>query len=430
MKRILAFCAGVIMLTLALTPVYAQDTIPAAMPLVDLGTDDILNFLVFGTATDNPSNPGLADMIMLVSVNRTAGSAAMLSIPRDLWVYMPGLDRMMKLTSAFYEGEVYQLEGGGVQALKDTIRYNLGIEVDYYAHVNFTGFLNIIDTLGGVDIAVDCVIRDWKLKERHLDKRVEEHYEIYELPIGLHTIDADTALWYVRSRRTSSDLDRGRRQQDVMRAMWRKIRAGDLLSQLPNLWDQVTKSVDTDLTLPDVLGLVPFALTIDADRIAPFRFKMSTHIRNAYSPAPERAAILAPEREAIIDLMQQFVTPPTANQISRAALRVGIVNASAFETLPYVAADRLAQEGFIPVILDEPARAKQYTSIFDYTGTEKGSPIPVLQKVLRVTDDGIVIEPDPNREYDYKILLGSSYGFWSCTRDVIQPKPNTEETEN
>lgn len=403
--------------------VQAADTdIPQPMPLVTTG-DETLTFMLFGTATDNPNNPGLADMVMLVTIDRAAGSAAMLSVPRDLWVYAPALDRMMKLTAVYFEGEMHRLEGGGVGLLKETLRYNLGIEVDYYAHVNFTGFLNIIDTLGGVDVAVDCIIRDWKLKERHLDKRVAEHYAIFTIPIGLHRMDADTALWYVRSRRTSTDLDRGRRQQDVLRAMWRRIRAGDQLTRLPTLWDQVTRVVDTDLTLPDVAGLVPFALGLEPERIAPFRFRMGTHIRNALSPAPERAAILAPDREAVIDLMQQFVTPPTANQVSQAALRVAIVNASGFESLVYVAADRLAQEGFVPVLVNEPTRYRNYTAIYDYTGQTKGSPVPALQRVLRVTDEGVIVQPDPDRAYDYKIFLGNSYAYWSCTRDVIQPTP-------
>lgn len=408
--------------------------IPQPMPMVEVGAngddggDDIINFLIFGTATNNPNNPGLADMLMLVSVNRTAGSASMLSIPRDLWVYAPGLDRMMKLTATYFEGEAHQLEGGGLQLLKDTLRYNLGIEVDYYAHVNFNGFLQIINALEGVTLSVDCIIEDWRLKSPELDKQVAENYEMFTMPIGLHRMDSETALWYVRSRRTSSDLDRGRRQQDVMRAMWRKIRQGDALSHLPDIWGRVTQSVDTDLTLADVIGLAPFALNIDSNRITPFRFKMTTHVSNAYSPAPERQAILLPNREAITELMQEFLTPPSTNQASRANLRVQIVNMTGFEGLAYVAADRLAQEGFITEIVDETGRYRNYTSIYDFTGQEKGSPIPTLQKVLRVTDEGIVVEPDPNRTVDYKIYLGDSYRFWSCTRDVIQPKwtPETD----
>jgi polyisoprenyl-teichoic acid--peptidoglycan teichoic acid transferase len=401
-------------------------SIPDPMPMVELPDDDVLIFLLFGTATDNPSNPGLADMIMLVTVNRTAGTASMLAIPRDLYVYVPD-HGMKKINTTYFYGETEKLEGGGTKLLVDTIRYNLGIEVDYYAHVNYAGFMDIIDTIGGIDLAVDCTIRDWKLKSRELNKLVEENYEMYMLPVGIHHVDALTALWYVRSRKTSSDIDRGRRQQDVLRAIWREIRHSDMLSTLPTIWGEVTESVDTDLTLVDIVGLVPFASTMDAERITSYRLKIGEHIISAYSPSPERASILVPEREAMQTLLRQFVLPPTSNQVARAKLTVEIVNASGVEDLERVAADRLAQEGFIPVIVEENTHYRNYTAIYDYTGATKGSPMTDLKRVLRVTDEGITIQPDPNRTADYKIYLGNSYLYWSCTRDVIQPKLTVDE---
>ncbi|MBC8171636.1 MAG: LCP family protein [Anaerolineae bacterium] len=404
----------------------AQPTVDGSiaepMPMLELPAgQDIKIFLLFGTATDNPDNPGLTDMLMLVAVNRTANTVSLLSIPRDLYVYIPGHD-MRKINTAYYYGETENLEGGGVGQLKQAIEYNLGVKVDYYAHVNFTGFLNIIDTLGGIDIAVDCTIRDWKLKERDLNKLVEENYEMFVLPTGLQHIDADTALWYVRSRKTSSELDRGRRQQDVLRAVWRAIRQEDLLATLPTLWEQATTYIDTDLTLPDVLGYAPFAANINAESLTTYRFKLGTHINNAFSPAPEQAWILVPDRDEVQALLKQVVTPPTPNQIRRTNLTVQIINASGVDNLEWVAADRLTQEGFTPVIIQEETRYRNNTSIYDFTGTAKGSPVPDLQRVLRVTDEGVVNQPDANRTADYKIYLGMNYLFWSCTRDVVQPR--------
>lgn len=424
------FFALILFFLLIFSVTHAQEevdgTIPDPMPMVELPADDVLIFLLFGTATDNPSNPGLADMIMLVAVNRTAGTAAMLSIPRDLYVYVPD-HGMNKINTTYFYGETEQLEGGGTKLLIDTIRYNLGIEVDYYAHVNYAGFMDIIDTVGGIDLAVDCTIRDWKLKSRELNKLVEENYEMFMLPVGMHRVDALTALWYVRSRKTSSDIDRGRRQQDVLRAIWREIRQSDMLSTLPTVWEQMMESVDTDLTLADVIGFVPFASTMDAERITSYRLKIGEHIVSAYSPSPERASILVPQREAIRTLLQDFVLPPTLNQVARAKLTVQIVNASGVEDLELVAADRLAQEGFVPMIVEENTHYRNYTSIYDFTGSTRGSPLPDLKRVMRVTDEGVTIQPDPNRTADYKIYLGNSYLYWSCTRDVIQPKLTVDE---
>jgi LCP family protein required for cell wall assembly len=406
-----------------------DSTIPEAMEILPRPDPDTVVFLVFGTATDNPSNPGLSDMLMLVAVNQRTASVSLLSIPRDLYVYIPGFD-MHKINTAYYYGETQGVEGGGVGLLRETIRYNLGIEVDYYARVNFSGFLSVIDTLGGIDIAVDCTIRDWKLKSRELNKLIEENYEIYMLPTGMHHIDADVALWYVRSRKTSSDLDRGRRQQDVLRAIWRAIRQQDWLTKLPTIWDQVTQSVETDLPFDVALGFAPMAAQIDADSLVNYRFRNGTHIKAMLSPKPEYASILVPQRDAMQNLLQDFLTPPTPNQIARSTLRVQLVNASGVEDLEYVAADRLAQEGFLPAIIEENTHFRNYTSIYDYTGASKGSPLPDLKRVLRVTDDGITIEPHANRETDYKIYIGHQYLYWACTRDVIQPRLIIDEDGN
>lgn len=427
--------AGVVLMLLLTLPWWAAravpvvpDEIPEAMPAAPIG-DDVEIFLLFGTATDNPANPGMADTVMLVAVHHDTQSAAMLAIPRDLWVYAPDAG-MMKLTGAHFYGETHpDIEGGGAGLLRRTLEYNLGIQIDHYAQVNFSGFLSLIDRLGGVTLAVDCVIRDWKLKERHLDKRIEENYALFTLPIGLHTLDADTALWYVRSRRTSSDLDRGRRQQDVLRAIWRQIKTDGLLNRLPDVWDTVTQHVRTDLTLANMAGYVPLALQIDADRIRPMRFVVGTEITQGLSPAPEHASILVPQRDAVAALVREFVTPPNANRIARAGLRVQIVNASGHSGLAYVAADRLSQEGFVTEIIEEPASPREFNAIYDYTGHTKGSVIDDLKRVLRVTDAGVVVQPDAARAADFKIYLGQRYAYWACTRNVIQPPADSAEGE-
>jgi polyisoprenyl-teichoic acid--peptidoglycan teichoic acid transferase len=394
---------------------YAQDAtpepIPAAMPLVDEGSDDIVNILLLGSATNNPNNPGLSDSLMIVSVDRTVGSVSVVSIPRDLYVYEPGFG-MQKINTAYYYGETKQVEGGGIGLLETTIRYNLGLNIDYYARVDFNGFSDIIDAVGGIDLTVDCVIQDWKLKSPELDKYDANNYAIYRLDIGLQHMNSDLALWYVRSRKTSSDLDRGRRQQDVLRAVWRKLRSSNMLATLPQTWDTLTRSVTTNMTLTDVLGMSPLALSLDTSDIQYYTFRQKHEVMNAVSPAGQDVLIM--QREAVAELMQDVVLPP---------------NASGVDNLDLVAADRLELEGFRTIVLDEPASPRDYNHIVDYTGATKGSPIKTIQHVLRVTDDGVEVLPDPNRQYDFKVYIGGMYSFWTCTRDVIQPTAiPTEET--
>jgi len=400
------------------------EPIPDAMPMIDEGNQDIVNILLIGAATNNPNNPGLTDSLMVLSINKTAGVVSAVSIPRDLYVYLPRFN-MQKINTAYFYGEENRVEGGGFKLLTDAVRYNLGLNIDYYVRVNYTGFGDIIDALGGIDITVDCVIRDWKLKSPELDKQVADNYEVYTLPIGLQHMDSDLALWYVRSRKTSSDLDRGRRQQDMLRAIWRKIRASNMLQSLPQTWDALSRNVITNMTLADVAGMLPIALNLDTSDIRYFTFRQLHEVKNAYSPKGQ--AVLIPQREAITASLQQVVLPPTS-QIKLRRPTIAVVNASGVPTMDLVAADRLELEGFKTTVVDEAnVQYRQYDHIVDYTGATKGSPIGIIQKILKVTDDGIEVTPDPNRQYDYKVYVGAMYQYWSCTRDVIQPKPDIPE---
>lgn len=405
-------------------PLRAQETIPEALPLVDDGAYDIVNILLIGSAVENPNNPGLTDSLLMVSANRSTGHVSLVSIPRDLYVYVPGFD-MQKINTAYYYGETKQVEGGGIGLLKETIRYNLGVEIDFYARVDFNSFGKLIDSVGGINITVDCIIQDWKLKEPGLNKHDPDNYELYTVLAGRHHFDGEIALWYVRSRRTSSDIDRGRRQQDVLRALWRSIRQQGLLEQLPSLWNQLNEMVDTDMGLQDVLGMLPLALNVTTSDIEYFRFRLKHEVNNAVSPAGQ--SILMPQREAVIALMQNVVQPPTSSQTAVQRPTLAIANASGVRYLPYVMADRLELEGFKTVILDEWQRPRRFNKIIDYTGATKGSRVSLLQRILHVTLDGVEINPDPDRLYDYKVIIGSEYQFLTCTRDVIQPQPPTTE---
>ncbi len=200
--------------------------IPPSVPLLET-SDDIINVLLLGSNSyDNALRR--TDVLILVSINREAGTAAMWHIPRDLFVYIPD-HTMDRINTAYALGSS---NGGGFALLQETFRYNFGIELDHYARVNFTGFQEIINRLGGLEISVDCALQDWKLIDPALDPSVEENWEMFTLPVGRQTLDAYTALWYARSRVTTSDLDRGRRQMDILRAIWQQARRQGLLTQV------------------------------------------------------------------------------------------------------------------------------------------------------------------------------------------------------
>ncbi|MEO0565577.1 MAG: LCP family protein, partial [Chloroflexota bacterium] len=198
----------------------APTAVPTRIPTITRNYD-LVNIVFFGSDEEvTDDNTIRTDTMIVASINRDTGTVSMLSLPRDMFVYIPGLG-MNRLNVTFGWGENAGWEpGGGFGLFRQTILYNFGINVHYYAKVNLTEFEQIIDLLGGVEIAVDCALTEYypiaPIEELDLTRPVEENYQLRTLDVGYYTLDGFDATWYARSRSTQlSDFDRGRRQQKV-----------------------------------------------------------------------------------------------------------------------------------------------------------------------------------------------------------------------
>ncbi|HVO71101.1 MAG TPA: LCP family protein [Aggregatilineaceae bacterium] len=398
-------------------PIEGTYTPPAAPPplpipphaaMIPVDNDAIENILLLGSdSADNYYRR--TDVMILVSINKQAQTVAMWHIPRALWVYIPNYT-MDLINTVYTRGASGEVPGGGLGLLQETFRYNFGIELNHYARVNFNGFTTLIEALGGLEMSVDCAIQDWRLKDPELDPSVEDNWEIYTLPVGVWRLKPDTALWYVRSRETTDDLDRGRRQMDVLRAMWRQMRQAGTLSQISALWPQVSAIVDTDMTLPDVLDLVPLATTLDLSHLARYGGEIGVHYERTFTPDNGRE-VLIPIREQLIPMLTDYLTPPTANRLGRGTVTIDVADASWYGIgLAQVAADRLAWDGFAARPLDGITDIRRdLTVIYDYTGQTKGNPLPILEQLLRVDPQQVIRQPDPNRTVDFRVEIGTQY---------------------
>lgn len=428
---------GLMMIIIGVMPLAAQDNlanttdIPEPMPLVDEGDFDIRNILLMGSATYNGNeNPGLTDSMMIVSFNLDTASVSVVSIPRDLLVYVPGIG-MQKVNQAYFLAETRDENRTGFEVLRETMLYNLGIKIDHFARVDFNTFDDVVDSLGGINISVDCAIQDWRLKDPFLDIYAEDSYEMYTLWTGYYEMRGELALWYVRSRRTSNDIDRGRRQQDVVRAIWRTMRQQGLLENFPTLWEQFNTMVDTDMEFDDALALLPAAVDLEAASVDFYTFEVNIEVETGLTD-DEGRFVLIPNREAVAALMQEVVLPPNSRTIGTALPTVAIYNASGVRGLHYVAAHRLEREGFVTYIFDEDTERLSDNRVIDLTGETKGNPVVTIQNVLSVDTENIQIEPSPSREFDYVLYVGNDYQFNSCTYPVAAPidynDPNVPES--
>lgn len=394
----------------------AEVPAPTALPpLPDTPGTDI--FLIIGTDADGLNRATRADAIVLLALHREAGAATLLALPRDLYVFIPtrGMDR---LNTAYPHGAQTGYPGGGAALLRDTIAYNVGIHAPVYARVDFGGFEALVDALGGVEVAVPCALQDWALRPGG-DPASEDDWAMLTLPAGVHRLDGRLALWYVRSRRTSTDLDRGRRQQDVLRALGEAARARGWLETLPGVWGMLTGHVDTNLTLDRALGLAPAALGLRPDRIDRLLLQRGAHYDSW--TAPGGAAVLRPHGEALAALAAEFARPPAENRLVLAGASVQVVNHSGQPDLARIAAERLAWEG-LPATYDDSGGGSVLaeTVISDFTGRAKDSPLAVLQAALGVPDAGVTVRPLPAREVDFRVDLGQDYD--PCVYPILKPE--------
>lgn len=397
----------------------SPDDVPQALPSIET-TGNPLLILLIGADTANQDNNGRTDVLLLAAIHPEAGTVSFLSIPRDLYVAVPD-HGVTRINTAYAYGEMAEA-GSGPETLIETIRYNLGIDVDYWARVDFSDFRRIIDDLGGIDIPVDCGIEDWRLREPQLDPTVEENWVQFTLPVGVHHMDGDLALWYARSRRTTSDFDRGRRHQALIQAIWRRIRELGIDTQITAVWPQMLDLVDTNLPLERAAELIPLGLNISPSQIAHFTLRSGLEVRAWISP--EGSSVLAPNRDALRDTLEQFLTPPTANQLRAVPITVEVVNASGIRGLDQVAAWRLGWDG-IAATVGLPARnAQPYSELTDLAGNSKGNTTEYLRQALNLGEGDVTVEPTADRTTDYRLTVGQNY--YPCSTSIVPPGRNSD----
>jgi polyisoprenyl-teichoic acid--peptidoglycan teichoic acid transferase len=391
--------------------------VPTIVPPVDRQYD-LVNILLLG-GDEQITNDGFlrTDTMIILSINRMTNTVAMLSLPRDLYVYIPS-GTMQRLNIAYAIGENIGWTDGGWGLLRQAIFYNLGINVHYYALVNFSGFEEIIDTIGGVDVAVDCAIENLPL----IGATVPEAAKIVDevgnrvLEVGYYHLSGGEALWYARSRDNSSDFDRGRRQQQILRAIWRKARSTGQLANLPTLWNQGLQVVQTNLGFQDMIGLLPIALNLDPSRIENFLLTRTYHTTPWQTPDGDFVQL--PIYDTMRPLLEDFYQPPTESQIEIGGATVIVRNGTTNANWDVVAAERLVWDSLAASAAGTAAKTDyQDTILIDHTGQEKGSSRNEIAKTLNVKPENIQIAADPNREADFEVILGANYN--SCTFAVL-----------
>ncbi|MGW8318109.1 MAG: LCP family glycopolymer transferase [Candidatus Promineifilaceae bacterium] len=381
---------------------------PSPVPIFQT-PEEITNILLMGTDEGGTNT----DTMIVVSINRETKTASMLSLPRDLYVYIPEVAQMGRINTAFV---------GGIDRVKQTILYNFGIPIHYYAKVDFSGFKKAVDLLGGVDVAVSCQLRDWRLKSPELDPTIEENWEQFTLEPGVHHMDGDMALWYVRSRRTTSDFDRGRRQQQILRSMLNQGVDLGLVPQLPELWNTYRDSVVTDLDVGRLLQLATMASGVKQNGVQHL-YIVGEQVRSYVVPA-SGANVQLPVWDKVQTTVQRLFLPPALNKATRPPIAVEIVDGTGLPDKAILAAENLAWYDFEPVMTGT-TEPRETTTIQYFAENTKGSFDWLLSWIFDKRTSDVELVTGTPYPYNYRVVLGQDYQ--TCRPQLFAPQAFLEQ---
>jgi len=222
-----------------------------------------INVLLLGMRGNNMPGGGLlADTIMVAMIRPKENKVALVSIPRDLWVSYPGTSTQGKINSvhALYEEKG---EGKGMEIMKEVVGDITGLPIHYAVRIDFAGFKELVDTVGGIDIYLDKPFSEPTQFEG-------ENALNFSLPAGKNHIDGQKALFFVRARYASSDFERAKRQQQVLIALKDKLLSLGTLTdfgKVNNILNVLGDDVRTDMDIDEMKNFFNLANSMENPQI-------------------------------------------------------------------------------------------------------------------------------------------------------------------
>lgn len=253
-----------------------------------------------------PGETGLAyrtDSMMLISLDPVNDAIGVLSIPRDLYVQIPGYGSLQRINTPMVYGE-NRSAGTGPQLLMQTVQLNLGIRVNDYLLVDFQAFIDLVDAIGGVTINNERTINDPRYPSMNYG------YDPFFLAAGVHQLNGYDTLRYARTRHGDSDISRAERQQQVLYAVRDKVldlnMLPTLIAQSPSLWASLQDNVYTGLSLEQILQLGLYVRDVPRENITMDVIDFS--YLQSYTTG-SGAQVLVPNRARIGTLMLEVFGP-------------------------------------------------------------------------------------------------------------------------
>lgn len=349
------------------------------------------------------------DSMILLTLDPLTKTAGMLTVPRDMWVNIPGFDHG-KINTAYFLGESYKVPGGGPGLAMTTMEQFIGVPIQYYAVVDFYSFAKFIDEINGIkldfpeDMDLDPLGPGPKI---HIKK-------------GRYAVGGEVALAYARNRYTDGgDFDRSQRQLQVIMAIRDRILSFNMLpiliTKAPTLYKELSSGVRTNLTMDQIIRLATLGVQVPDKNIRravinqeDVTFGTSPDGLSILKPVPDKIRMKRDEVFATGGPMAPVVVSGDPVALMKAEkARVVIQNGTGTVGLAERTKDYLVKLGVNVVDNSNASQRTTATTIYDYTG--KPNTVSYLVKQLNIRSDRIFNRLDPNSKIDVLVVLGDDW---------------------
>ncbi|MCL5795326.1 MAG: LCP family protein [Patescibacteria group bacterium] len=368
--------------------------------------DGRINILLLGMGGTNHPGGMLTDTIIVASIDPVNKKMAFLSIPRDLYVKIPGAG-YNKINYAYAYGEQNsKTTGGGAALTKEVVSGILDLPIHYYIRLDFQGFTKFIDTIGGIDVNVEKALSDPYYPASNM-----VDYAPFNISAGEHHLNGETALKYARSRETTSDFDRSKRQQQVMIAAKDKALSVGVVTnpkKISEVLQILGDHLRTDIQTWEMEKIFNIVKDINSDNI------ISKVIDNSSdglltSGAVEGGYYLIPKAgignyKDIQKLAHEIFTDP---YLAKENAKIEVLNGSGTAGLGTEVGELLKSYGYSVIKIEKNPTTTDGTVIYDYTNGTK----PVTTKFLADRfKTQISNQPRPaNSSSDIVLIIGKNY---------------------
>lgn len=406
-------------MSLPVEPITANVSAPEMeMPQWDGGSRvNIVFFGLRGGDLNDGDCPLCTDTIILLTVDPVIKTAGMLSIPRDMWVNIPGYG-YSRINTAWTIGEADKLPGGGPGLAMETVSQFIGVPVHYYVQVDFGTFVSFINLIGGIDVYVE--------ERMVLDPAGSGQDHFVLKPGDYRHLTGKRALAYARCRHESQgcsggDFGRAKRQQQVILAIRDKVLSPEyfpqLVAQAPQIYAEFSSGIHTNLSFEDALKLAMLVKdipvegikqgVIDSSMAIPADTTLNGVPANVLRPVPDLIRILRDEIFVPGGPLSPLAQGDAVTLMQSDQARIKIINNTYTAGLEQRTASFLTGQGMQVVEYGAPTGASNTTTLILYSS--KLYALRFLTDTFGVGSQQIIILPDPTSTVDIEIRIGEDW---------------------